>query len=71
MNIQISQIITIILNNRIVCVDTNIRDLRKQFLKIEPEFWKYDRLYARLRKEPYTLFETEGKEYHIELTKTK
>lgn len=69
MNNQTSKILTVVLNNRVVCADTNLKSLREQFLKIEPTFWKYDRLALRLRKSDKTIFFVEDKEYHIQITK--
>lgn len=71
MNNQISLIVTILLNNRVIVADTGIKGAWLKMLKIEPSFWKYARLYARLQKNEYTTFEIEDKTYHIEIYRNK
>lgn len=68
MNERISQIITIVLNNRIVCLDTNIQGVYNKFMEVEPNFWNYHKLYRKFQSENYFIFSVDDKEYHIEIT---
>ena len=71
MNERISQVIVIILNNRLICVDTNTASIHRKFITIEPSFWKYDKLHRLLKTNDYLTFIIEDKTYHIEIYHNK
>lgn len=71
MNERISQVIVIILNNRLVCVDTNTSGLHRKIKTIEPSFYGYDKLHKLLKTNDYLTFEIEDKTYHIEIYRNK
>lgn len=68
MNDRIKEIITVVLKNQVLCVDTNFKALYNKFIKIEPNSLKYHTLFRRMKKDNYFIFSVDDKEYHIQIT---
>jgi hypothetical protein len=71
MNKHINQLITAILDNRIIYADTNLKSFQSKFSELEPSFYNYFKLYHRLKKESIIVFEVDDKKYFIQLLKSE
>lgn len=71
MNDRIKQIITVVVNNRIVSAETNVSATYRNIKSLEPSIYSYEKLYLQLKKEDYLTFKVDDKTYHIEVTKNK
>lgn len=66
MNERITALYVAILNNEVVCFDTNLKDFIIRFSKIEAQAKKYDHYYRRFRSESKFTQTLDGKEYFFQ-----
>lgn len=71
MNKHINQIITAILDNKVIYLDTNLKSFRNKFAELEPTFWNYYKLYPKLKKSSRVVFEVDDKKYFIQMIKAE
>lgn len=71
MNKHINQLITAVLNNRVVYADTNLKNFRDKFAELEPSFWKYHKLYSKLKNIDIIEFDVDDKKYFIQMIKAE
>lgn len=55
-----------IVENEIVCFDTNLADFHAQFLKMEPTTRIYQWFYREFKKMPHFKLEISGKTYYFQ-----
>ena len=71
MNKNINKLYTVIKNNRIIVIDTNLSDMHKDFLKIVPEI-SYTQLYNWFRySNTFSKKFKDGYEYHFQMIENK
>jgi hypothetical protein len=71
MNERIKQIITVVLNNRVVSAETNLSATHRNIKTIEPLMYSYEKLYLQFKNKDYITHSINENTYHIEITRNK